>query len=533
MNRVRSSLQSKTEVLIVGAGAAGSWLARRFAQAGRSVRVLEAGPAWKPEDLASSQIWARRLRWGGPPVETTGSHPFGYGFNAGWGLGGAALHHFGTWLRFDPDDFRMKSRFGQGRDWPFGYGTLRPFYDRVQEQVGISGDAQAEIWRPEGAPYPLAPLATTPQSDAIARGFRALGEHVAPMPMAILSAEYRGRAPCIHDGWCDAGCPIGALYNPLVRDIPEARAAGAEFVTDARVASLLWDEGRRRVAGVVYREGSNGALRRAEADLVILAASAIHNPAILLNSVSSRWPKGIGNAHDLVGRFFMTHAVLGIYGLFEDETFPHLGVSGVQLSARDDYGRRREDEPQAFGSYHWLIAPAAKPNDLLGIAISRPDVSGASLEPFLKRAARHFASMIAMVEDPPRAGNRITLATGPHPEEPPRPRIEHAFPAATLAVWRRARRRGLEIFRAAGARESWASGVNTAHMMGGTVMGKSPEDSVTDGWGRVHGTPNLFIAGTGLYPAAGALNPTFTLYALAERTADHLIDRWSDYASAG
>ncbi len=517
-----SALQSRTEYLIIGAGAAGSWLARRLAEAGRSVVVVEAGPAWRLDDLQSSQIWARRLRWGGPSVKTTGANAFGYGFNAGWGLGGAALHHYGTWLRFDPEDFRMRTATGRGRDWPFAYDALRPFYDRVQEEVGISGDAKAEVWRPDGAPYPLPPLATTPQGETIARGFAAVGQRTAPMPMAILSREWKGRAACIYDGWCDAGCPIGALYNPLVRDIPAARRAGARFITHALVTSLLWDEAAGRVAGALYRERAGGALKRVEADTVILAASAIHNPAILLNSVSGRWPKGIGNEHDLVGRFFMTHAVLGIYGLMPEETFPHLGVSGAQLSARDDYARRRSDEPEAFGSYHWLIAPAAKPNDLLGIAIARPDVWGAALDPFLKRASRHFAGMLAMAEDPPQADNRITLAGPPDPERPPRPHIRHAFAPETLAVWRRARRIGMGIMKAAGAQEVWASGVNTAHMMGGTIMGEDPADSVTDPWGRVHGTPNLYIAGTGLYPAAGALNPTFTLYALAERLADHL-----------
>ena len=98
-------LRDHTDVVIVGAGAAGNLFAAVLAKAGKSVVVLEPGPAWKTEDLYSSLIWSRRLRWGGPPVESTGGNPFGAGFNAGWGTGGAALHHYGTWPRLDAFGF--------------------------------------------------------------------------------------------------------------------------------------------------------------------------------------------------------------------------------------------------------------------------------------------------------------------------------------------------------------------------------------------------------------------------------------------
>lgn len=145
----------EVNAVIGGSGAAGSLLAAKLSQAGKSVVVLEGGPERQASDLYSSQIWARRIKWFGPSTITGGSDPICVNFGSGWGTGGAALHHYAVWLRRHPDDFDMKSRFGQGLDWPISYEDLRPYYDQIQKEVGISGDAKAEVWRPAGDPYPM------------------------------------------------------------------------------------------------------------------------------------------------------------------------------------------------------------------------------------------------------------------------------------------------------------------------------------------------------------------------------------------
>ncbi|MCH1492777.1 MAG: FAD-binding protein, partial [Luminiphilus sp.] len=131
---------SSPDTIIIGAGAAGLTLAARLAEAGERVVVLEAGPERSTGEMISSQIWARRLKWSGPPVEESGNHPVGHAFNAGAGTGGSAAHHYGVWLRLHPGDFTVRTDHGRGLDWPLQYDDLRPYYDRVQDQVGISGD---------------------------------------------------------------------------------------------------------------------------------------------------------------------------------------------------------------------------------------------------------------------------------------------------------------------------------------------------------------------------------------------------------
>lgn len=515
----------KVDAVIVGAGAAGAFYARHLAQAGKSVVVLEAGPAWEMKDLASSQIWARRLRFSGAPVTSTGANPFGYDFNAGWGYGGSALHHYGTWPRMHEEDFVSRSLYGRSLDWPFDYHELRPYYDRIQAEAGISGDEKAEVWRPPGDPYPMPPLSTFGQAQLIAKGFAAVGLRTAPMPMAITSRPYQGRPACLYDGWCDAGCPIGALYNPLVRDVPQARAAGARFLAQCTVTRVLTENGR---AVAVEYCGRDGELQRQPADVVILAASAVHNPSILLNSASDAMPHGLANSSGLVGRYFMTHVMTGIYGLFDEQTQPHMGVSGAQLTCRDDYSKH--GDKHGFASLQWLIAPSMKPNDLLGIAVSRTDLFGPALDRFVRRGVRHIGNMIAMVEDLPDADNRVELTAERDRFGRRGIKVVHRFSTESLAVREFARKQGLQVMAAAGADEPWAGPIGTAHMMGGTIMGDDPANSVTDSYGRCHDVPNLVVAGTGLFPTSGAVNPTYTMYALSLRAVEHVKAHWSGYA---
>src|SRR5204863_468333 len=147
--------REKVDVVIVGAGASGSVYAATLAKAGKKVLVLETGPDWQLSDLISSDFWGRRIKTAGAPFLLEGKNPFGYSYQSGWGVGGAALHYFANFPRLLPNDFKMKSEHNRGLDWPISYQDVAPHYDKVARDVGVSGDAKAEeTWRPAGAPYP-------------------------------------------------------------------------------------------------------------------------------------------------------------------------------------------------------------------------------------------------------------------------------------------------------------------------------------------------------------------------------------------
>jgi choline dehydrogenase-like flavoprotein len=518
----------KVDAVIVGAGAAGSLYAAWLAEAGKSVVVLESGPPWTMNDLISSQIWARRLKWGGPPVDFQGDHrSFPHNLNTGWGYGGAALHHYATWPRMPEAAFKLKTRHGRALDWPFEYDELRPWYDAVQADVGIAGDAARESWRPPGEPYPMPGLKTFAQGRILERGFERLGLQTAPLPAAITTTWFKNRPPCQYDGWCDAGCPISALANPLATHFPRAEAAGARIRANATVLRIV-PESRDRAAGVEYAD-ERGQRVVQEAAVVILAASAVQNPRILLNSAGSVWAQGAGNDAGRVGRNFMLDGVALTYGLFEQETEPHMGVSAGQLMHRALYGERRG---APFGSYQWQIAPSMKPNDIFGISVTRNDLFGQPLHDFMRRAARHVAGQVAMIEQMPDPENRVALANDTDRFGMRKAKVIHSFGREMPALWQHCVDEGLAVMRAAGAKESWNAPMVSGHLAGGTIMGADPAASVTDAYGRLHGIPNVVVAGSGLFPTTGGASPTFTLMAVGMRSVEHIIANWGDYAGS-
>ncbi len=517
----RINKQETYDLVIVGSGASGSIVAAKAASAGKKVLILEAGPKRTLNDLSSSQIWARRQKWNGAPVEESGSLGIGHAFNAGYGTGGSAMHHYAVWPRLHENDFKVKSNYGKSLDWLIEYKDLQTYYDRVQAEVGISGDAKAEKWRPTGEAYPMPPVPMFSQGTIIAKGFEKLGMSTSPIPLAINSQPYKGRKSCLYDGWCDAGCPIGALANPLATYLPKAFADGAEIRHHATVSRVLEHSTKGKVSGVEYFD-EQGVAHTVNAKQVVLAAFVVQNARIMLNSKSDRFSNGIANNHDMVGRYLTTHPSNYVFGLFEEETQPFLGPTGGQLMCQDRYADKTAVK-DAFGSYQWLAGLAVKPNDLLGFANSRPDIFGDELAPFLKRAAKHFGSMVCVGEDISDPENRVTLSDAKDKHGLPLAKAVHNISAESKAMLAAAVEEGKAVLTAAGATEAWAAAPFGMHNIGGTVMGSKAENSVTDSFGRCHELDNLFIVGPGVFPTTGAVNPTFTIHALALRTVEKIL----------
>jgi choline dehydrogenase-like flavoprotein len=522
----------KVDVVIVGAGASGSVFASVLAKAGKKVVLLESGPDWQLGDLVSSDFWGRRVKPAGPPFLLEGKNPYGYAYQAGWGVGGAALHYFANFPRLMPNDFKVKTEHGKGLDWPIDYSDVAPYWDKVARDVGVSGDAKAEeIWRPAGEPYPMPPMKTFPGGEVWKKGFASVGIRLAPAAVGINATEYKGRPACIYDGWCHVGCPTGALANPLVTYLGEARKAGAEVRAHATVTRVLTNAAGSKATGVEYYDAKNERQVQ-EASVVVLAAWSAQNPRIMLNSATDKHAKGLANASGLLGKYMMAHFSSGTSAIFEEDLQPYMGTIAAQYFSYDRYDKNAHKAKGAFGSTFIVAGSAQRYSALGGVANARPDLFGAELAAFMQRAARGYTRIGMFGEEMPDIENRVELASDKDAHGMPLGKITHSYNDDAAALFNANFEEGLAIAKATGAKEVWSNrgAMPTIHLMGGTIMGNSAAGSVTNSYGQTHEIGNLWIAGPGIFPTSGAPNPTYTIFALSLRGAEQLEKGWSSVA---
>ncbi|MFI1523472.1 GMC family oxidoreductase [Kitasatospora cineracea] len=499
--------EDEVDLVIVGCGAGGTVLAQRMARAGWSVVVLEAGPFWEPlRDWVSDEYASHQLYWTEPRV-LSGSDPVPMGSNnSGRGVGGSMVHFAGYAPRFHPSDFETLSRDGVGADWPLAYGDLRGSYQRLEAELPVAG----QYW-PWGEPhaYPHAPHPVGGNGEVFLRGAAALGLEARVGPVAITNGRFGRRPHCVYRGFCLQGCKVNAKASPLITHLPDALAHGVEVRSDAMAAAVeLGPDGLAR--GVRYLRGGREHLQRART--VAVAGYAIETPRLLLNSANARFPDGLCNDFDQVGRYVMVQGAPQTSGRFEQEVRAYKAPP-PEVSTEAFY-ETDPAKPYRRGFSIQTVSP-------MPITWAEHVVAqghwGANLRHYLSDYV-HWATLGGLAELLPQPGNRVTLA-----EEKDR----HGLPVAHFAYSQCDNDRQL-IAAARGVMEAiltaaGASEVITidryAHLVGGCRMATRPEDGVVDRDLRSFAVPNLLITDGSVLPTQGAANPALTIMALVDRAA--------------
>ncbi|MGH7765065.1 MAG: GMC family oxidoreductase [Candidatus Dormibacteraceae bacterium] len=500
----------EVDVVIVGCGAGGAVLAQRLARRGWKVVVLEAGPFWDPdEDWVSDEAGSHHLYWNEPRV-IGGADPVPLGSNnSGRGVGGSTIHYAGYVPRFHPSDFHTHSVDGVGADWPFAYEELQPYYEQIEEELPVAG----QDW-PWGHPhrYPHGPHPVGGSGEIFLRGCQRLGVKALVGPVAITNWVMGNRPHCIYRGFCLQGCKVNAKASTLITHVPDALAHGAE-IRDGCMVSRVEIDSRGWSSGVVYLR--DGVEHRQKARLVVLSCYSIETPRLLLNSASERFPDGLCNDHDMVGRYLMVQGAAQTAGRFSQEVrmykAPPPEVSSEAFYETDS----SRDYKRGFSIQ--TVSP-------LPITWSEHIVAQGHWGEVLREYMRdyiHWASLGALCEFLPLAENRVTLADESDAHGLPVAKFNYSQCDNDKKLMKAATSVMVDILEAAGAEETVT--INRyAHLMGGARMGRDEHTGVVDRNLRSFAVPNLYICDGSVTPTQGSANPALTIMALAARLGDHL-----------
>jgi choline dehydrogenase-like flavoprotein len=511
MRRYRDD--DEVDLCIVGAGAGGSVLAQRLARRGWRIVVLEAGPFWDPDsDWVSDEAGSHDLYWTEPRV-IGGSDPVELGKNnSGRGVGGSMVHYAGYAPRFHPSDFETRTRDGVGADWPLSYPDLRPHYEEVERELPVAG----QHW-PWGDPhaYPFSPHPISGAAALLWKGARALGIGMRVGPVAIVNGTFGNRPHCIYRGYCLEGCKVNAKGSPYVSHLPDALAHGVEVRADSMAARVEMDAAGRRALGVSYFRGADGVARRQRARVVALACYSIETPRLLLNSASPRYPNGLGNDDDQVGRYVMVQGAAQAAGRYPDELRSYKAPP-PEVSSEDFY---ETDEARGFARGFSIQTISPLP---IGWAehVLADGHWGRALREYM-RDYNHWATVGVLNELLPHPGNRVSLAEEKDRRGLPVARMDYSLGANDKTNMAFSTKVIADVLDASGAQDVLTI-QRFAHLIGGARMGWRPEESVVDADHRVWGIPNLYVCDGSVCPTQGSANPALTIMALASRLAERL-----------
>lgn len=527
----------RVEVVVVGAGAAGSAFTWRLAKAGRSVLCLEQGGWVSPDSAPSStNAWerarqrthhpnpnVRRLAWDYPIDEShTDIAPLLY--NA---VGGSTIHWGAHFPRLRPSDFRVRTLDGVADDWPIDYADLNPYFalnDRVMGVSGLAGDPG----NPVRTQRQFAPLPLGAGAERIARAYDTLGRHWWPVDAAILTADRTEpdgritRHACNFCGPCDLGCPRRARASTDVTYWPEALAAGARLVAEARVRRIT--SVANRVTGVEYLR-ADGRVVAQPADTVVLAGNGVGTARLLLLSADGWCPGGLANSSDLVGRRLMHHPTAMVTGVFAERVDGFRGPFACTIVSQEYY-----ETDRSRGFVRGFQAQTIRSDGPLGTALggyTTPIPWGFSHHADFRRQFGHTASITVTSEDLPDPNNRVLLSeTLVDSSGITAPALYYRVDPNARKILDYGIERNIEVLRAAGAVDVIVHPLVRGagfHLLGTARMGDDPGTSVVGPDCRAWDAENLLIVDGSVFPTVGAVNPTSTIQAVALRAADGLL----------
>ena len=558
--------EKKYDVVIVGSGAGGGMATKILTDNGLTVALMEAGPHFDPAnpDQQLHLKWPyespRRGRgstrafgdfhasygdWNvdGEPYEMKGDTKFNW-----WRsrmLGGRTNHWGRISLRFGPNDFKRKSIDGLGDDWPIGYDDIKPYYDKVDKLIGVTGTKENIYNEPDG--FFLPPAKPRLHEMYYKKGAEKAGVKVIPSRLSILTKRISNeRGVCYYCGNCGRSCGVYADFSAsscLVFPAQRNAQGRLDLYVNSMVREVSVDN-NGKPNGIVFINKDDNKEYKINAKVVVLAASACESARILLNSKSPYHVNGLGNSSNMVGKYLHdstgTNNLAFIPDLMNRKTYNEDGMGNMHLYSPWWLDNKKLDFPRGYHIeiYGGLGAPSYGTgfnfnslNSFFGIEV------GGYGDRVRKEVKKYYGSTIGFNtrgESVPNIDNYCEID--------PEKKDKYGIPVLRFNYnWSDYERKQAkhmnetvkEIVQNIGGHMLWENkGVDNGlltpgeviHEVGTTRMGNNPKTSVVNKYEQLHDAKNVFIVDGGPFVSQADKNPTWTIMALSWRTSEYIIN---------
>lgn len=540
------------DAIVVGSGISGGWAAKELSEKGLKVLLLErGGPMDHPkyptasmdpwefphrgaltkEEIADQYVQSRHYSF----KEDTKhfyikdkENPYEEIKRFDWirpnVVGGRSLLWARASYRWMDADFEANAKDGYGVDWPIRYKDLEPWYSYVEKFVGVNGNKDGLSYFPDAETQPAFEMNMVEKDFQKRVASKFSDRHVIMGRSANLTAPVKGRGVCQARNLCQRGCPFGAYFSTNSSTLPAAFETGNLTLRPySLVNRVIYDEQLQRATGVEVLDTQTKQTEVFHAKIIFLNAATVATTFILLNSTSNRFPNGLGNDSDQVGRNLMDHhkgvSINADVEGFEDSYYSGRRPTNIYIPRFKNLFSQEKDFLRGFhlaGS-----ASRGKGNGSNGI--------GVELKESMTEAGKWRINLYAYGECLPYADNRITLNTSKQDiYGRPQLSIDCSFRENELAMHKDMRATGVEILSSVGYKNvrdnsAIAAPGNANHEMGTARMGKDPKSSVLNGFNQMHAVKNVFITDGSCMSSISCVNPSITFMALTARACDYAV----------